>query len=92
MVHLCEIDPGVCCNSALLVAYALANEICWPSCEKDQLMQPIIGCPSCIDKIFIMHLFDEIHWPTIEERTSLSNKLQDVQGCIGFINRRLIEI
>jgi hypothetical protein len=35
MVHLCEIDPGVCCNSALLVAYALANEICWPSCEKD---------------------------------------------------------
>jgi hypothetical protein len=39
-----------------------------------------------------MHLFDEIHWPTIEEKTSLSNKLQDVQGCIGFINRTLIEI
>ncbi len=39
-----------------------------------------------------MHLFDEIHWPTIEEKTSLSNKLQDVQGCIGFINRTLIKI
>jgi hypothetical protein len=39
MVHLCEIDRRVCCNSALLVAYAFANafanEICWSSCEED---------------------------------------------------------
>ncbi len=39
MVHLCEIGQRVCCNSALLVAYAFANafanEICWSSCEED---------------------------------------------------------